>query len=454
MNRLFNLVLLIGSVLFYACEDHRMDGMEPDKVYLVKRGLVTELAFNIGEEVTAQYWAYKSGNSGTSTIIEYKIDRELLEAYNLEHGTSYKLLPENCYQIGETRFTVAGREMHAPFAFTYDPALIVAASGGEYETREFALPIRIVSDGVEITNESHERGAPDQVLIVFDIKQPTLNILRGDFDPLTITAGEVGKVSYSFDIGMPFISKWDVQFDFSKDAGVLNEAVDAYNASTGSNYTLLPESAYEVVTTNLLIAEGNDQLTATVEVDREKVGLGNFVLPLMLSDVSAPLFTGTDSLIFIPIQSAASRLEVMDMWEATASTFNAANPPANIIDGNMATYWHVVFKGQNGGRKDPDPWVMIDLKEPRTIYQVEIFPNQTANIDGYEIFTSQTGEDGDWKGHGFHDTSSPADKARTQLLFDLPAPEVTRFVKIRITNRQPDTGGNTVGLGEVYLRGF
>src|SRR5690606_26123940 len=114
----------------------------------------------------------------------------------------------------------------------------------------------------------------------------------------------------------------------------------------------------------------------------------------------------------------------------------------------------VVFKGQNGGLKDPDPWVMFDLKESRTVYQVEIFPNQTANIDGYEILTSQTGEDGDWIGHGFHDTSSPADKARTQWLFDLQAPEAVRFVKIRITNRQPNTGGNTVGLSEIYLRGF
>src|SRR5690606_29732558 len=154
--------------------------------------------------------------------IEYRVDSELLEAYNAEHGTTYELLPENCYQLGETQFTIAGKAMHAPFAFTYDPALIVAASEGVYESQEFVLPIRVVSEGVACTDENPE-GTPDQLLIVFDIKQPTLNILRGDFEPLTITAGQVGKVSYSFDVGMPFTSKWDVQFGFSTDAAVLDE---------------------------------------------------------------------------------------------------------------------------------------------------------------------------------------------------------------------------------------
>ncbi len=453
MNRLINLILLMGSMLLYACEDHRLDGMEPDKVYLAKSGLITESTYDLGEKVTAEYWTYKSGISGTTAVIEYKIDNVLLEAYNVEHGTTYDPLPENCYELGETRFTIGGKEMHAPFAFTYDPALIVAASEGVYESQEFVLPIRIISEGVEITDENPE-GTPDQLLIVFDIKQPTLNILRGDFEPLTITAGQVGKVSYSFDVGMPFTSKWDVQFGFSTDAAVLDEAVDSYNTQIGSNYTLLPQSVYELVTADLSVAEGNDFVTAEVEIDREKIGLGNFVLPLVLSDISAPLFAGHDSVIFIPIQSAANRLEVMDTWEATASTFNAANPPANVIDGDPATFWHVVYKGQNGGLKDPDPWVMIDLKELRTIYQVEVMPTQTANIDGYEILTSETGEDGDWTGHGFHEASSPADKARTQWLFDLQAPTTTRFVKVRITNNQPSTGGNTVGVGEVYLRGI
>lgn len=453
MNRLFYLVLLMGSVLFFACEDHRLDGMEPDKVYLAKSGLVTESTYDLGEKVTAEYWTYKSGISGTTAVIEYKVDAELLEAYNMEHGTAYEPLPENCYELGATRFTIAGKEMHARFAFTYDPALIVAASEGEYERQAFVLPLRILSEGVEITDEDPE-GTPDQLLIVFDIKRPTLNILRGDFEPMTLTAGQVGKVSYSFDVGMPFTSKWDVQFGFSTDPAVLNEAVDNYNAKTGGDYTLLPQSAFELITTNLLVAEGSDFVETEIAVDREKIGLGNFVLPLVLSDISAPLFAGDDNVIFIPIQSAANRLEVMDTWEVTASTFNAVNPPANVIDGDMASYWHVVFKGQNGGLKDPDPWVMFDLKESRTVYQVEIFPNQTANIDGYEILTSQTGEDGDWIGHGFHDTSSPADKARTQWLFDLQTPEAVRFVKIRITNRQPNTGGNTVGLSEIYLRGF
>src|SRR5690606_8968393 len=157
------------------------------------------------------------------------------------------------------------------------------------------------------------------------------------------------------------------------------------NTQTGSSYTGLPQSVYGLVTADLAGPGGSDFVTAEGEIGGEQSGTGNFVRPLMLPDISAPLFAGDDSVSFIPIHGAATRLEVVDIWEATASRSQAATPPANVMDGNAATFWHVVCKGQNGGLKDPDPWVTIGLKEPRTIYQVEVFPNQAANIDGYEI---------------------------------------------------------------------
>ncbi|MGV8093172.1 MAG: DUF1735 domain-containing protein [Mangrovibacterium sp.] len=124
-------ILLLVVVLLFSCEDHRMDGMEPDKVFLAKRGLVTESVYNIGETVTANYWTYKSGVGITTCTVEYRIDAAVLEQYNLENGTAYKLLPKDCYTLGDTRFTISGKDLHAPFSFTYDPALIVEASGGD-----------------------------------------------------------------------------------------------------------------------------------------------------------------------------------------------------------------------------------------------------------------------------------------------------------------------------------
>src|SRR5690554_237738 len=102
MKQIVKNTLFVATVLLFmfSCEDHRMDGMEPDKVFLVKRGLVTESVYNIGEIVTTNYWTYKSGYLGTSCTINYEIDEALLNEYNSENETTYKLLPESCYTLG------------------------------------------------------------------------------------------------------------------------------------------------------------------------------------------------------------------------------------------------------------------------------------------------------------------------------------------------------------------
>ncbi len=465
MKRLILLIPVFTS-LWLSCEDHRMDGLEPDKVYLAKRGLVIESVYNIGEIVTANFWTYKSGYLGTSCTINYEIDEAILNTFNSENGTNYTLLPGNCYTLGETSFTISGKEMHAPFSFTYDPALIVEAAGGAYESNNFVLPIRIIPEGVEITNENLAGDNADQVIVVFNIKRPELNILRDDFEALAITAGETGAVGYKFEIGMPFISKWDVSFGFSSEPEALENALNVYNTEHGVNYELLSDEAYDFLTDDMTIPVGKSDLQVDFMIDREKVDLGNFVLPLILTDVSFPIYAGSDSLIFLPVRCVANKIIPTVDWMVTASTYNkqgVASLPEYLIDGiegDVNKYWHVVWKGQNGGLKDPDPWVMIDMKENRTIYQVEVFPRCPGtpgfsginNIDGYEIFTSTTGEEGSWTGHGYHDASSPTDKSRKQFLFDLITPTTTRFVKIKITNNSAND--NTVGLFEIYLRGY
>lgn len=453
MKQILQYSLFVAAVLLSSCEDHRMDGIEPDKVFLIKRGLVTESVYNIGETVTSGYWTYKSGYSGTSCTIDYNINEELLKDYNLENGTAYMLLPENCYTLGETRFTISEKSMYAPFSFTYDPALVLEASNGVYEASEFALPIHITSSGVDITNETLEGGPGDRVIVVFNIKKPEMNILRGNFEALIVTAGEIGTANYTFEVGMPFISKWTVNFGFSSNLQVLNDAVDDYNVENGVDYRLLDDDTYQILTENLVIPVGGDRITVDFNVDRTKLNVGNFVLPLVLSDISSPLFAGADSIIFLPVRCVADRITSTEDWSVTASTYNAQsppNPPRLIIDGNLTTNWHVVWKGQNGGLIDPDPWVTIDMKEEKTIYQVEIYPVINGHISGYQIYTSTDGNT--WTGHGFHDTA--ARKSQTMFLFDLTGPTLARFVKVGITNNEPLNGGNTVGLYEVYVRGF
>ena len=61
------LYIMTMSLLLAACQDNRLDGLEPDRIYLPKSGVQTEEAYTIGETAVAQLWTYKSSYNGTGS---------------------------------------------------------------------------------------------------------------------------------------------------------------------------------------------------------------------------------------------------------------------------------------------------------------------------------------------------------------------------------------------------
>ena len=437
---ILGLVSLAGS----SCEDNRMNGMEPDKVYLVKRGFQEETAYPIGRTATASAWTYKSSVNYAPCQVRYEVDPTLIDTYNAENGTNYALLPEDCYTLPQTEFDLSGKEHYARFRIEYSPEKILEYCNGEYDLTRYVLPLTIKVDGVPVTNEITDA---DYTLIAFRIKKPAIKILSPEFDLTNVTVGEADTLEFTIPVGTDFVNPWEIPFGFSTAADELENAVQAYNAANNSTRSLLPADAYAFEPASPAIAKEQQTADVVCRIDKAKIPFGKYLLPVVIGTVDPPVFIdGTNRVSYIPIDCIADRL-ARDAWTVTASSDNPnyGEGIKAMTDDNTDSYWHMWAQ-----KPDNAPWIQVDMGERAEICQVEIWPRRVADQGGVPTavggITISVSDDGtSWTSLG---RFAWPQQATTSTLYFTVEQTVARYVKIDIEKK-----ANQIAFNELFFRG-
>ena len=363
------LYIMTMSLLLAACQDNRLDGLEPDRIYLPKSGVQTEEAYTIGETAVAQLWTYKSSYNGTGCRVTYTIDPDLLTAYNAANGTAYELLPESCYEIPQSTVEISGKDEYGRFTVNYSPEKIVELSGGVYDQEKYALPFRISSDEVETTDKNTS-------ILVFRIKEPVVKMLSKSVAEIKFNYGASETMRQTVKFGMDFGSKWDCAFALETDDAVLAQALADYNAANKTIYTLLPADAYELSMTEGTIKVDMETVSVDVTVDPAKCKSGLYAVPVMLAGVEQPLrLSETDNICIVPVNCVGNYVDKTG-WTVQVSSVNPNwGKPEYLIDGDINTYWHPAGRDFGAGRDDA-PWAVADMKKTVRVTCFEIDPRQ------------------------------------------------------------------------------
>ena len=363
------LYITMVSLVFASCEDKRLDGLEPDRIYMPKSGLQIEEAYTIGETVQAQLWTYKSSFNGTTCRVTYTVAPEVLTEYNAANGTSYELLPESCYTIPVNTLEISGKEEYARFFIDYSPEKIVEFCGGEYGMERYALPLRISSDEVETTEQNTS-------ILVFRVKEPVVKMSAGSTGEVKFDYGSTESVMQTVKFGMDFDSKWDCAYTLQTDETAMAQALETYNDQHGTRYTLLPKEAYGFSATEGTIRVGMNSVSIDLTIDPTKCVSGLFAVPVILSSVESPLqVSESDRVCMVPVNCLGQYVDKTD-WTVEVSSVNPNyGKPEYLIDGDINTYWHPAGRDFGSGR-DNAPYASVDMKKTVRVSCVEIDPRQ------------------------------------------------------------------------------
>ena len=176
MNK-YILILISYLFVFVSCEDTRLDGMVSDKLYVVNSGLYTVEVQDFGK-VEYNHAVYKSGNGSDAASVSFTIDESLIASYNAQQGTSFEMLPSDCYSIEKMDAELSNDQERATIKVVFDSKAIYELQKGE---EKYVLPLKMNSSSPIVADSARLVS-----IISPKVVQPLTSFkIVGDFDPVT-----------------------------------------------------------------------------------------------------------------------------------------------------------------------------------------------------------------------------------------------------------------------------
>ncbi|RHR35027.1 DUF1735 domain-containing protein [Parabacteroides sp. AF18-52] len=339
MKKILMISLLFSLTAgFMACEDQKDEFLSDYSTILYFRnsGEMPLTLYKTGEDTAYQLTVNKSGSDRSSTTeVEVAVlDDAALEAYNVQNGTSFVKLPENCYQLADNQLVFDSDNLYKMANIVFKTDLIYDLPAG----KEYVLPVSLVNVADSINSEK------DKIILVPSVMIPSVYFGQTGFVSNTFTDEGDAQAKFTLPVSIPMASKWTFDCTVAVDESLLEE----YNKKNDTNYSILPGSVYSLSGDGAVsFVPDDNSKDLEITVDRTKLEYGNFVLPLRLAGCSKEGFVIDDTkntclygISYVPDESKLKKVELT----AGMLSSNAVEPSegalANLLDGDVETYFH------------------------------------------------------------------------------------------------------------------
>lgn len=422
--------------LFVSCEDHRLDGIPGNRVYIARNGVQEMAIYDLGEPVQLAVSVAKAGyynNPGEATLT---LSEPLINFWNTEYGTHYEMLPASCYEFSNATVKFGEKDLYATTPLTINVEEFSALD----PDKVYALPIELSNSNFEINKEKAS------VLYVFEVTTAVASMSQSGKKDLILDPNK-DVTNYEFDITVPFENKWDLTCNLD----VSKEAFDEFNAEQGGVYEQLPAAAVSFPT-SIVIPAGEQKVTVKYSIDKTKLEESNYAFvvqfeSIIASDPSKVIAIDPTTTFYAGTLSSAQEILTKE-WVATAKTTHtvATQVAASAIDGNLATFWQSAWSdAANAPTIDAPQWLQVDMGKSWKVTSVKMANRSAGSGHQMDVFI-QTSTDGqEWtKVSGSFTTEAKAD------LQILPVtPSTARYIRYNVTRN----GSNAAAFAEVTAQG-
>ena len=284
MKKIYLTSFIIGGMLAFAsCEGEEVPITSDDFNTVINYKESGDIIFNyytVGNDVTQTIiigkGGYDLGAAPQVTLTPYT--QEELDKYNANNDTDYKLIPPEYYTL-PTTVGFASEDMYKTVDFvlkgTFDD---LAVSGGEY-----ILPVQL-NTNVGSVNENNSL-----ICLKPNILIPAVMCDRSGVQMLQMKTDDASTTSQTFEyeLALDIQNKWNFSVGFETDRQKLQEAVDAYNAANGVNYTLL--NGY-TLPSSVDFTPGENYKNLSVTITRGSLDAGDYLLPIITTGVKGMIF--------------------------------------------------------------------------------------------------------------------------------------------------------------------
>lgn len=367
-NNLFFIVLLVLLVGGFSCEDTRLDDISDPTVYIPANGEIEQVIFSTGEPYIYRLGVYKSGVHETIASATVVVMSETeLQVYNAENKTNYEKLPDNCFELRggssvQVNFSKESRLEFAEIEILYDEIKKITDFDAE-SNETYVIPVMLTHADISVGNERQT------VLIKPIIKEP--NVYFSSLESSIKIESVDEPYSQTLRVAVDFSNLWDITVEIDAD----EEAVEAYNAQNGTQYKLLPASAYTFTPVPVTINVDENFAEFEAVLNTDNVDYDDFLLPISIKQVSRFSIDEDRSTHYMTVSRPAERMNREGWSIADFSSEEAVGEgagqgtAANVLDGNTGTFWHSEWAYATGQLPHH---ITIDMQKEVTVAGIDL----------------------------------------------------------------------------------
>ncbi len=344
-KNIYWLLLATLTLFISACDNDRDNYMVDDSIGLLNPNYVNADVYT-GMSDPFQLFAIKSGKGNKSAQVSISVDEAVLENYNATNGTSYILLPSNCYSITVNCLNFDDSDYRKAFEITWNQSELSSVLGS---SNDYVIPLRMKVDNASIK--------PDETRLVTvvkpQIKQPYIAMEnKGLYTGIMPTTSDLDERDIYMKVEINYFNRSELTYKIEVDQKLLTD----YNIANGTNYKLLPETAYQLSQTTWTIPANMNSAyfkllfkKKALMPDENTILFGDYVIPIRIASVSSYEIDPTASSILYMISFQPDKIDKKGWSVIDYNTSSKEDEipyiaaldwgPEKLIDNNNATFW-------------------------------------------------------------------------------------------------------------------
>ena len=340
-------------------------------MYLQENGLKMVSVSVLEDKYVYSLSVFKGGNNAdfeaNANICTWS--EEELAAYNQSRGTSYVSLPSGLYIINPQTFAFTEEESSHKIDIELSPLKLIKLI--EENNLEYVIPLRLESTDMEVSEKRQD------LLLYISLDVPRIEFSAYNVNVVLseATVDVQLDTKYNFkENGKLVPSAWDFNCMLTIPDNA-QQLVDAFNASNESQYELMPENACNLGEVPLQYEVGDDSSSATLTINRSKLGLKYYLLPLKIQSDSDKVI-GDSRICYITVIRTYKTWQAFDAFnkyllDTNKFIYKSDTEQKAAVDrwGGAAaiwcqpTYWDMAMNAYKRAQKEGDLTREIEYKE-------------------------------------------------------------------------------------------
>lgn len=370
MKKNILLPILAGMMFLIqtSCEDYNKDHLDEvvTRLYFRNSGEIPLTLYRAGLDDTYKLVVNKAGYdlSAQAEAKIVRIDEIDLEVYNQEEGTAYTLLPANCYELpADLNCSFGSNDLYKSFDITLKTENIYELMTSQPD-KVYVLPMQLVS------SKDAVNANKSLLFLIPEVEIPTVYFTKTGVINNSVSINDPNQ---TIQLTLPIELIIDNQWSFDCAVSVEEQLLANYNQENNTVYRLLPTGVYTINPT-VSFKPGTSIANVEINIDRTKLGLGTYILPLQLTNVSNEYFQidPTKNICLFAITYAPTRADLTQVPLAGKMSANSVHAsggdggglPALIdgVFGNVAgSYYHSDWASPSGKLDQATYGVYIDF---------------------------------------------------------------------------------------------